>query len=93
MSLRILPLVALVVSLAAFPASAFEVSVVHGQQTLSGVVTFAEPSANVFFMATGGGDFWRCSTPSGGADVAVGDIVEVEAPVGLLKFEILSVEK
>ena len=81
MSLRVPTLVALVVSLAAFPASAFEVSVVHGQQTLSGVVTFAEPSANVFFMATGGGDFWRCSTPSGGADVAVGDIVEVTGEV------------
>lgn len=81
MSLRILPLVALVVSLAAFPASAFEVSVVHGQQTLSGVVTYAEPSANVFFIATDGGDFWRCSMSSGGASIVVGDVVNVSGDV------------
>lgn len=81
MSLRILPLVALVVSLAAFPASAFEVSVVHGQQTLSGVVTYAEPSADVFFIATDGGDFWRCSMSSGGASIVVGDVVNVSGDV------------
>ncbi len=80
MSLRILLMVALGASLAAFPASAFEVSVVHGKRALSGVVTFAEPSANVFFMATGG-DFWRCSTVAGGANVAVGDVVEVSGEV------------
>ena len=81
MSLRILSMVVFIVSHAAFPASAFEVSVVHGKQTLSGVVTFAEPSANVFFMVTSGGNFWRCSTQSGGASVAVGDVVEVSGEV------------
>ncbi len=79
--MRILSMVVFIVSHAAFPASAFEVSVVHGKQTLSGVVTFAEPSANVFFMVTSGGNFWRCSTQSGGASVAVGDVVEVSGEV------------
>lgn len=78
---RILSLAALAAALAAFPAPAFEVSVVHGKRTLSGVVTFAEPGANVFFMATGGDEFWRCATSGGGANVAVGDVVEVSGEV------------
>lgn len=81
MSLRTLSIVVLVAFAAAFAASAFEVSVVHGKRTLSGVVTFAEPGVNVFFMATDGGGAWRCSTQDGNANVAVGDVVEVSGEV------------
>ena len=81
MSLRILSMVALVALLAALSASAFEVSVVHGKRKLDGVVTFVERDGNIFFMATGAGENWRCSARQGTSDVSVGDVVEISGEV------------
>lgn len=82
MRLRVLSVLAFGALVAALSASAFEVSVVHGKRTLKGVVTYAETgSDSFFFMATDGGESWRCSLRQGAGRVSVGDIVEVSGDV------------
>lgn len=67
--------------IASFCASAFEVSVIHGSRTLEGVVVFAEPNGHVFFIRTQDGGYWRCAAKNDRAGVEVGDIVSVSGEV------------
>ncbi|MBE6382280.1 MAG: sensor histidine kinase [Lentisphaerae bacterium] len=74
-------IVSLILALAAATVQAFEVTVVHGKRTISGVVTFAEEGANYCFIHTDSGEWWRVGLSPSETMPHVGDIVDVSGEV------------
>lgn len=71
----------MLLALAAFTVQAFEVNVVHGKRTLSGVVTFAESGGNYCFFRAESGEWWRAGFSALQPTPKIGDIVEVSGEV------------